>query len=725
MLKTVRGLAFTFSILVASWGLAQSTIEYTHDDEVLMIGKQSSFYEDAGHQYTLSTLIEKPQLFKPLPEEVPNFGNTQSVIWCRFTVHNKTGETLYLEFRKAMFDEVEFFWPDTSGAYKSALTGSAFARSTREIDDNFFLFTIPQRTEPQTYYLRTKSLSNISFPVGIGTARHMFAKHRDEEFLYGLFLGLIVTLIIYNLFILLATRDRTYFYYIAYLFLSVALYDMSAIGFGAEFLWKDLLVGNRYYVLSDILIGTAVFVNLLFLDLFLDLRRKLPGVHAVNRWIYLAIVLVVVLNALQITNHLPLTQTIIIGSALFNLYIIVLAYYRKLQRARFLLVGWSLYIASIIFYELYIVGIVPYSELVMNSIPMGSSFEALFFSFALADRIRELRVDKLRAKEETLTLIREQNTKLESMVYERTLEISTQNEEMAAQNEELLTLQDQINEQNEDLEKRNRELAEAKKIIEAQHQQLQAHAQSLEERIRMKANDLVQSNRELVRQNNQLQQFSFITAHNLRAPVARVLGLIQVLEISATEAERKEVLDNIYKTGTDLDQVIKDLTYILDIRKGSSENFEHVAISDTVLLTKTLLQGEIERNLVTFETRLHEKHVVYGLKPYLESIVYNLISNAIKYRSPDRVPTIVVSTEHVQHQIKLCVQDNGLGIDLKTYGDKIFGMYKRFHFHTEGKGIGLHLVKTQVEAMGGTISLTSEPGKGTTFEITLPTQPAG
>ena len=378
---------------------------------------------------------------------------------------------------------------------------------------------------------------------------------------------------------------------------------------------------------------------------------------------------------------------------------------------------------SIVLYELYILGILPYHGIFVNAIPVGTSFEALFFSFALADRIRELRNEKLVAQQQTLDLIKNQKAVLEKSVHERTLEIAVQNEEMVSQNEELVSLQDQLSLQNINLEKQNTELDKARKLIEVQHQELQHYTENLQEEVKIKAKDLVATNQELIKHNHQLQQFSFITAHNLRSPVARILGLINLLQLKEqTFEDREYILEQIRITGQDLDQVIKDLTLVLDIKKGSTENFKAVVLIDSINRVQTLLKAELEKNNVKMLLDVPAHIEVLGLSAYVESILFNLISNAIKYRSADRLPTIEIRTQRLENFIKISVSDNGLGIDLAKQQNKLFGMYQRFHLHVEGRGLGLHLVKTQTEAMGGEVSVTSELQKGTRFEITLPVE---
>lgn len=702
---------------------AQPQVSYDKKDVIVELGNQATYFEDKTNKLSFQQVLHDSiqSQFQSHPESIPNFGNTTSTIWCQFTIQNKTGQELFLEFRKVLSDHVEFFYKDSTGQYTSILTGTSYLRNTRSVDDNYFIFQIPISKDEQTYFLRVQSISNISFPISIGSGRHMFAKHRDEEFLYGLYIGLILTLALYNLCILVVARDRNYLYYVLHLLINLAAYDLSASGFGAAYLWGDWLLGSMYYTVTDILIGFAVLTNLLFLSSFLDLKKRIPVINQINQWLYAVSILIVIVNFLKILPALPLTQVFIILSSVYFLFVVIYAYVKKINRARFLLIGWSLYVCSIIAYELYVVGILPYHALLVNAIPVGTSLEALFFSFALADRIRELRNEKLLAQQQNLELIKGQKELLERTVQERTQEIAAQNEEMTAQNEELISLQDQLSVQNENLTKNNDELNKARTLIQLQNDELKTYTENLKEQVKKKANDLLVSNQELIKHNHQLQQFSFITAHNLRSPVARILGLINLLQLdNAANNEREYILEQIKVTGQDLDQVIKDLTLILDIKKGITENYKSVALEEKITRVMTLLKAEIERNNVTLKIIIPNGEVVQGLSAYVESILFNLVSNAIKYRSPDRNSIIEIQTMRENGFVKISVSDNGLGFDLDNVEHKLFGMYQRFHFHVEGRGLGLHLVKTQTEAMGGKIIVSSKPNEGSRFEILLP-----
>ncbi len=250
---------------------------------------------------------------------------------------------------------------------------------------------------------------------------------------------------------------------------------------------------------------------------------------------------------------------------------------------------------------------------------------------------------------------------------------------------------------------------------------LASYSQTLEKQVAERTQELVHSNLELIRQNNQLEQFNYIIAHNLRAPVARLLGLTQIINSHDFKMPQdKVVLDKLEHSAEELDTIIFDLNRILDIKKGIHHSFEDVPISDRIEKVKSILREKIKEANVTIIENFNGVEKVVAVPAYIESIFYNLISNAIKYRSEDRPAEISITTSHINENFILCITDNGLGMDIKRLEGKLFSMYQRFHDHVEGKGIGLFLVKTQVEALNGKIEIESAIDRGTTFTITLP-----
>jgi signal transduction histidine kinase len=149
--------------------------------------------------------------------------------------------------------------------------------------------------------------------------------------------------------------------------------------------------------------------------------------------------------------------------------------------------------------------------------------------------------------------------------------------------------------------------------------------------------------------------------------------------------------------------------------------FEAVSLEQELRLIRESLNAFILQNQVDLQVDIRCTEIV-SIKAYINSILYNLLSNAIQYRSPDRQPLIKVTFSATDQDTILEVKDNGLGLDLARYEGDIFKLYKRFHTHTQGKGLGLYLVKQQVEKLNGRIEVESTPQVGSTFRVFLPTR---
>lgn len=223
---------------------------------------------------------------------------------------------------------------------------------------------------------------------------------------------------------------------------------------------------------------------------------------------------------------------------------------------------------------------------------------------------------------------------------------------------------------------------------------------------------------DIVQRNNNLEQFSYIVSHNLRAPVANILGLTDIMENSPIDKEEeKAILEYLVTSAKKLDEVIRDINYILELKENVNEKKVSVQFAEIIADIKISMAQIIEAEQVQIITDFEAVPEILTIKSYLYSIFYNLISNSIKYRQPGVAPVIRITATRIKNKIRISLKDNGLGINIEKKGRDVFGLYKRFHNHVEGKGMGLFMVKTEVEALGGTINLVSEENKGTEFII--------
>ncbi|WKZ61287.1 MAG: HAMP domain-containing sensor histidine kinase [Cyclobacteriaceae bacterium] len=336
--------------------------------------------------------------------------------------------------------------------------------------------------------------------------------------------------------------------------------------------------------------------------------------------------------------------------------------------------------------------------------------------FGISERLRQSEIDRRK-------LLTEQNVQLEKLVYERTKEIQAQNEEIQAQNEEITLHNEQLELQRREIEAKHNELLlknadlnHANIIIQKQKEIIEQSNQQLYAEVQRQTVDLRNANTELIEHNNRLKQFSYIVSHNLRSPVARLLGLSSLLK-STEEQERNKILGLMTTSTQELDQIIRDINLILEIDKLNTQALNRLDVHDYLIRAIDLIRPDLEITGSEIDIQLNGIPRVPFLGPYMESILYNLISNAIKYRDPERKLMIMIRGFEEQGFVKLEISDNGLGIDLQRFEQDLFKLYKRFHTHVEGKGLGLYLVKSQLQALGGKLEVKSKVGEGTTFLI--------
>jgi len=233
--------------------------------------------------------------------------------------------------------------------------------------------------------------------------------------------------------------------------------------------------------------------------------------------------------------------------------------------------------------------------------------------------------------------------------------------------------------------------------------------------------ELENAKNEILRQYEELQNFIYIISHNVRSPIAILQGLIGLFR-DGDDTIDKELIEMIGHKVNVLDQTTRDLTRTLSLKKAPKSSYEWLDLKELMQNTEELLKVEISASGTVIQRQINPSHQVYAIKEYLMDIFYHLVLNAIKFRRDSVSPKVRVITEFDPKlgTMDIIVEDNGIGMDLNEEKRKrIFGMYGRLNGKSEGKGLGLYLVKTQLEAMNGTISVSSQPGLGSKFTISL------
>ncbi|WP_224996646.1 ATP-binding protein [Cesiribacter sp. SM1] len=234
-------------------------------------------------------------------------------------------------------------------------------------------------------------------------------------------------------------------------------------------------------------------------------------------------------------------------------------------------------------------------------------------------------------------------------------------------------------------------------------------------------NDQIVKNQELERTNEELDNFVYTASHDLKTPILNIEGLLQLIKSKVPAGENKDLL-NIYsridKSVNQLKETIHDLADITRIQRESAEESHWINLPELIEEFKVNHQLLYESTAATLEADLEEEEICCISRKHMRSLLDNLLSNALKYRHPSRPPHVQIKSEQEDHWYKISIHDNGIGI-APEHQPRVFDMFKRFHSHTPGTGVGLYIVKKIIEKYAGRITVQSAPEIGTTFTVWL------
>ncbi len=690
------GLFFALTCFLSNSAVSQTsspTIIVASEKELLTPTKQIRYFIDSTGSFTADQ-ISTPEFdnkFSFQNSKIPNFKGVSGKVWFKFRIENQTSESTYLFLTNQYLHFIDVYSKADEEPLR-ILTQTGFSRpfATRGIESRNFLIKLTDPSDSVVNIYGSIRSPNGPFWISLklGTLSAVTSENRLSEFISIAVLATMVAMLFYNFFIFCYLREKVYLFYVLYASATI-VYFLFINSFLFEWFWPN----RPSFNLSLFPLGFLYFSVILFVNTALGINRNdAPRLLQFSYVLYF-LAAILALNGTILSLYSLFFVNLM--SLVAPLYITIAVVHRLKTKSFFVyifLIGWTPLLLMITLFTLMIEGAFYNEFLRVHGIELCTVWEAIIFSIALGYRYSALKKNVASLQEEKIRYMAEQNEQLERKVQQRTEEVTTQNEELIAQQEEITAQRD---------------------VIEIQKN-------SLEEKVKIRTLELAKSNNQLKIQLTKLNQFSFITAHNLRSPVARIMGLASIFDKqNPSNPVNTTILEKTSEAALDLDKVIHDLGFILQIQTDIPIEKSSIDLVELIESIKLKFEEEIAKTSATINVSL-QKNILVTNKDYLNNILTNLISNSLKHRQSEKPAEITITFQELEAVYKLTVEDNGAGIDTDYFASKIFEPFQRFNDFTKGTGLGLYLVKTQVTNLGGRINLVSTLGKGTKVTIIIP-----
>ncbi|NQY30736.1 MAG: hypothetical protein HRT69_14860 [Flavobacteriaceae bacterium] len=415
-------------------------IVYLNDSKILRVGPKLEIYEDTTNTLSIDQVIQLKK-FKNHHKTIPAFGLSKSTYWAKFEfVNNSDYEDFILEFNKVDVLKLDLYFKNKNS---TSFTHQPMKLNRKKFSGRMFLFNLNiPKNNSLSIYIKFKSNWSVTFPVKISAKEQMLHKLFDEELINGLYIGIFLIMIFYNLFIYFSIKDKSYLLYVAYIFLFL-LFQLNENGFFYKyFLYKSPYLYGVAVKTLPIITGIAAIY---FIRDFVNAKKYIPKIDRFHIIIIILYIGCLFLAFDEKYNHFAFVYLNIISltAALYALLVGIAVILKGFKPAWFFLIAWSILIVSIFQFTLSSLGILPYFPITDHSLKIGSVFEIVLLSLGLANRINVLKLEKEASQAQALQLINEkkslienQNTQLESMVAERTHKLEIRNQIISKKNEE-------------------------------------------------------------------------------------------------------------------------------------------------------------------------------------------------------------------------------------------------------------------------------------------------
>jgi two-component system NtrC family sensor kinase len=639
---------------------------YGHSNTFLFLKDDERKYSSADFYLPVFT-----EGFKPAGPKQFNFGLTSAAIWYHFVLVNETGDRWLLKAENPTVQEVTLYIPRRSGTCDSVHLSLLQKIGERPWRNNHYLITLPfPDSVVQDYYLRITSDHSMTIPPQIGTVDSFFVANHYADVWAGIYLGLILIMAVYNLFIFISIRDNSYLWYVLYI-LCIGFLVSTHNSYPFDLFWPDHPWLNTYI---DLLTSGAGVFAILFTMNFLQTKTLAPRIHKglhVVMWFYIA---AAVLVAARFTLAASIAEAIVgfIGS-IYVFWAVIYIYRTGFQPARYYLLAWGALMISVLIFVLFDIGIFDLKGTQFDPLLIGSSAEALLLSFALADRYNTY-------KKEKEDLISKQNIILEQKVEERTHALK-QTQHQLVQQEKMASLGQMTKSIGHEIQN---PLSFVSNFSELSKNLIEELGKGMTDERQQQILTNLQSN------------FDKVIQHSRRAS-----GIVKsMMEHNRSGSDEKQL--------TDMNRLCEEYSLLA-----------YQSIRSMNRGFRCELQKDFQHNLPEVFASAQDlgRAITNLLKNAFEAVYQRSIkekAGADFYR-----PEVFLSTLQKNKSVFISIRDNGTGIP-ESLAEKIFLPFFTTHERGEGAGLGLSIAYEIIKAHGGELTVTSKENAFTEFVITLP-----
>lgn len=712
----LKKLIFLSLFLVNSYGLfAQKIISLTNKSIPLNIGKSLEILVDPEEIYDSSNIIGQDN-FQSSEKSVLVYSKPVGSLWIRFNIQNlSTQKELFFSLKYSNIGEISFYEKDQGNKLKLLKrTGNNYKFYSRGNGNVDFNFPLNQNYEEQkTYYVNIRSSHPLELPLTINNYSSLNENNSKQNLIIGIYCGIILSTLLYNFFVSFATKDKSYFVYIIYLF-ALGFAQVTFAGWSFKYFWPSIPSINSYIVIC-----TSCFAGIMgitFAKSFLHTDRYAIKITILLNFLIGVYVVAILLafSKFSFISYLLINYNSLAGG--ITLLVLSIIIFKKGYRpAYFYLLAWSSFLAAVIIYTLKNLGFLPTNNFTHFILYFGSSIEAILLSFALADKINTYKKEKevsqaeaLKVSLENETLIKEQNIILERRVQERTNELQATNS--------------QLNKTLEELKDAQTQLVEAEKM--ASLGQLTAGiAHEINNPINFVKSNIKPLNLDIDDVFEVIDMYNSL--HDSKEPVkiTQQLNVInekqEEIDLHFVKQEIKQLIKGIEDGAERTAEIVRGLRTFSRLDEGELKTANvHDGLNSTLILLRNNMPPYFR-----VEKKFAAKGNIECFPGKLNQVFMNILNNAIQAIEEKKEKAeeewILISTLDIGDKIQIRIKDSGIGMteDVKH---KIFEPFFTTKSVGVGTGLGMAIVFKIIEEHYGKIEVESEPGKGAEFILTLP-----